>query len=97
MVTEVKMQVTPDLSRRVQEIVFKNGGSWGKNTNIVYTDKPYLFIDRNKELSYGENKDFFDKKYYKEISPYDFIASQGKQMWLPKYGEEALFSDNKEI
>jgi len=33
---------------------------------------------------------------FKEVSAYDFIASQGEQEWLPKYGEEAMFSDNKE-
>jgi len=96
MITEIKMEVTPDLSTRIQEIVFANGGSWGfKGTEIKYLSSKYLYIEKKGNLAYGEDKNNFKKDGYKEISPYDFITSQGQQEWLPKYGEEAMFSDNE--
>lgn len=97
MVNKIKMQVTPELSERVQEIIFTNGGYWGKGcTKVLYIDKPYLFIDKFNEIGYSAKKEFFEEDGFEEVSPYDFIASQGEQKWLPKYDEEALFSDNAE-
>jgi len=98
MVTEVKMEVTPDLSKRVQEIVFANGGKQEdtSNTIIAYTEWRYLFIDKEKYMYMSNCKDVFENSNFEEISPYDFITSQGKKKWLPKYGEKALFSDAKE-
>ena len=95
MITEVKMEVTPDLSKRVQEIVHANRGC-NKDTKVQYTNIRYLYIDKNKNLAYGENELHFKADEFKEISAYDFIASQGEQAWLPKYKEKALFSDDKE-
>jgi len=99
MVCNVKMEVTPDLSKRVQEIVFENGGSWDTinlSTNINNTEYKYLFIDKNKLLICCNDKEILKDNGFKEISAYDFIVSRGKLEWLPKYGEKALFSDNGE-
>ena len=97
MVTNVKMQVTPDLSQRVQEIVFANGGSWLNEplTEISYLTAPYIYLDCNKQLIHGTLITTYEKHTFKEISAYDFIASHGEQDWLPKYGELVEFSDNK--
>lgn len=46
-------------------------------------------------LSNGSTEQVFNSSKEKEISAYDFIASQGQQTWLPTYGEECEFSDNK--
>jgi hypothetical protein len=93
MVTNVKMQVTPDLSRRIQEIVFANGGSWcSKSKKIDYIEKEYLYLTDNS-LSFGNVYSIFSMDRKKEISPYDFIASQGQQEWLPKFGEKVEVSD----
>jgi len=98
MVTNVKMEVTPELSERIQEIVIANGGCWTKGGKAIKnTFAQYLFIFQNKSLGFTENKRYFyDKAEEEEISPYDFIASQGQQKWLPKYGEECEFSPDKQ-
>jgi hypothetical protein len=104
MITKVKMVVTPELSERVQEIVFKNGGGWYDvnstliNKQVENTEHPYLFIDKNKWLGFAKVDDtaFFKAFDYIKVSPYDFIASQGEQAWLPKYGEKAEFSVYKD-
>jgi len=99
MITEVKMEVTPDLSKRIQEIVFANGGDWvgSRKKTIQFTDKKRLCIENDKDLFYleDETQRYFNEHPFKEISAYDFISSQGQQEWLPKYDEEALFSDDK--
>jgi len=91
MVTEVKMEVTPDLSTRIQEIVLANGGRRNPPTG----DIKYLLINCEKCIIYTD-EERFKRSYFKEVSPYDFIASQGQQEWLPKYGEEAMFNEYDE-
>ena len=98
MVCNIKMEVTPDLSERVQEIVIANGGSWeGNYKGIQFTETKYLYLDDQKIMFCTESKDDFDFPDFKKISAYDFIASNGEQEWLPRYNESALFSRNGEI
>lgn len=96
MITNVKMHVTPDLSQRVQEIVFAHGGGWLEEleAKIKYLTAPYIYLDCNKQLTYGTLLSTYKTHDFKEISAYDFIASQGQQEWLPKYGEKVLLSDD---
>ena len=99
MVTKIKMVITPDLSRRVQKIVFNNGGKWkAGNVNIDNTLFPYLYLNKNKLLTFESKhcKEEFDNCKFQEISAYDFIVSQGEQRWLPKFGEEVEFTNNKD-
>jgi len=96
MITNVKMEVTPELSKRVQKIVFANGGKWGLNhKKIKNTFFKYLYIDKNKKLLYGEDKSCFKKNKFKKVDVYAFIASQGEQEWLSKYSKETIFSDDE--
>ena len=106
MVTNVKMKVNEDLSRRVQEIVFAHGGRWLTNVSLTidgkkvsYTNNPYIYISCNYYddivLNFGSDAEYFKNSDEEEISAYDFIASNGEQKWLPKCGEEVLFSDDK--
>ena len=99
MVTNVKMHVTPDLSERVQEIVFAHGGGWldELEAKIKYLTAPYIYLDCNKRLIYGTLISNYKIHDFKEVLAYDFIASQGEQEWLPKYGEKALFGENFDI
>lgn len=98
MVTNVKMHVTPDLSQRVQEIVFAHGGGWldELEAKIKYLTAPYIYLDCDKQLIYGTLLSTYETHDFKEILAYDFIASQGKQEWLPRYRELVEVSqDNK--
>jgi len=98
MISEVKMEVTPGLSERVQEIVLANGGELGyEGTEIKHLicKYSYIYINKKGKLAYSEDKSYFEKGKYKKVSAYDFIASQGEQEWLPKYNEEVMFSDNE--
>lgn len=96
MITNVKMHVTPDLSQRVQEIVFAHGGGWLEEpeAKIKYLTAPYIYLDCNKQLIYGTLISTYETHDFKEILAYDFITSQGEQEWIPKYGEKALFGQD---
>ena len=47
----IKMRVTPEQSVKVQEICFKNGINWGLDNTVMCEDKPYIFIEKEKELN----------------------------------------------
>ena len=99
MVTNVKMQVTPDLSERVQEIVFANGCGWlyGVTKEVNNLNANFLFIDSDRYLYSGNTDNICSShEYYEEISAYDFIASQGEQKWLPRFGETVEVRCNDE-
>jgi len=98
MIIKIKMEATPDLSKRVQEIVFTNGGKWYyKDYSIEnYVNKKFIYINSEKSIWGDNDKEKFKLHRFEEISPYDFIASQGEQKWLPKYGEKALFDKYNE-
>ena len=99
MVTRIKMKVTPELSKRVQEIVFANGGKWKWwDAKISNTDEKYLYVDENKDLMWGRDIEFYKQQHdYKEVKAIDFIVSQGEQEWLPKYGEFCEFSNDEDF
>ena len=51
--TNIKMRVTPEQSKKVQEICFKKGTSWGSlSVTVMHEDEPYLIIDKEKYLSW---------------------------------------------
>ena len=92
MLTNVKMKVTPELSEMVQEICFKNGVYWSDGSKEILKIDTYhiLFINKNY-ITYST--DYEPLEYAEEVSVYTFIATQGKEKWLPKHGEEVLVRD----
>lgn len=76
--TGIKIRVTPEQSRKVQEICFENDISWGnKRKQITHEKEPYLFID--KYITYMakyEERDFCNTPN-KEVSAELFIRSNG--------------------
>lgn len=54
-------------SKEIQDILFQNGCRWGvtepDDLNYKNLDKPYLFVDEDKSISYLELKYYFDNNY----------------------------------
>lgn len=74
-----KMRVTPEQSKKVQEICFKKGIDWLITKNIIkLTDKPFLIIHKGL-LSYLDisQEEYFNKDKNKEISTEIFIRTNG--------------------
>ena len=69
-----KMKVTPEQSKRVQEILFKNGYSWtGDDTSISMLWRTHLYF-RGKFLFCGQSTEWFkDVHELSEITYQEFI------------------------
>ena len=70
------MRVTPEQSRRVQEICFSKNKFWNlSGDNYSHYKKPYLFISKN--IRFGLSKETFNNSIYKEIDADYFIKTNG--------------------
>ena len=81
------MRVTPEQSKKVQEICFENGIYWRNELidHILYTERPYLFVLENLEAA---NKSYdFENDYLEEIDADFFIKTNGtcEETYLAKY------------
>ena len=73
----IKMRVTPEQSRKVQEICFENSIGWGKSAGLKHLDKPYLFIDDTISFMYEEEEGDFLNNLNEEVSAELFIRTNG--------------------
>ena len=78
MIKDIKLKVTPEQSRKVQEICFSKGIVWGSTGNIVScTTAPYLYITDGRCLTYGHEYHFFTTDKREEMDANLFIQSNG--------------------
>ena len=78
MIKNIKLKVTPEQSRKVQEICFSKGIVWGSTGNmVIYTDAQYLYITNGRSLTYGHNYDFFTTMRRQEMDANLFIQTNG--------------------
>ena len=78
MIKNIKLKVTPEQSRKVQEICFSKGIVWETTGDLVsYTDAPYLYITNGRSLTYGHDYHFFTTNRRKEMDANLFIQSNG--------------------
>ena len=77
--TNIKMRVTPEQSKKVQEICFRNGVYWynihNKDKVIVYSD--YLYIDEYITHDSLNNLIHFKESINQEIDADYFIRTNG--------------------
>ena len=77
MITNIKLKVTPEQSRKVQEIAFKNRVYWLSNRNVVsYENKPYLYIKRSY-VTHGSILSTYEDSDLKEMDANLFIQTNG--------------------
>ena len=75
--TGIKLQVTPEESKQVQEICFANGTGWEVcKSNILHIHRKYLFINK-AYLTYSDTEEFFKEKRNEEVDATLFIRTQG--------------------
>lgn len=74
MIKNIKLKVTPEQSRKVQEICFSKGVSWGPTeATVSYTTAPYLYIIGKRWLAYGYDYHFFLTDIREEMDANLFI------------------------
>mgnify|MGYP000036969460 CR=1 FL=1 len=77
MIKNIKLKVTPEQSRKVQEICFSKGIVWGApGATVSYTDAPYLYITDGRFLTYGHDYHFFTTMRRQEMDANLFIQSR---------------------
>ena len=78
MIKNIKLKVTPEQSRKVQEICFSKGMVWGSTGNIVsHQNIPYLYITDGRSLTYGHEYHFFTTNKREEMDANLFIQTNG--------------------
>mgnify|MGYP006961427525 FL=1 len=78
MIKNIKLKVTPEQSRKVQEICFSKGIVWRVAGDVVsYTDAPYLYITNERSLTYGHEYHFFTTNKREEMDANLFIQTNG--------------------
>lgn len=75
---DIKMKVTPEQSKQVQEIVFKLGGGWDDilKKGFKFTDSPFLYL-KELRLFRGLDLQCFLEDEYLEVSAEEFIKTKG--------------------
>ena len=76
MITNIKLKVTPEQSRRVQKIAFKNGVYWSTRNVVSYENKPYLYIRRGY-ISHGTELSTYENSNFEEMDANLFIQTNG--------------------
>ena len=78
MIKNIKLRVTPEQSRKVQEICFSKGIIWGSTGDRVsYTDAPHLYITNGRSLTYGHEYKFYKNNKREEMDANLFIQTNG--------------------
>ena len=77
MIKDIKLKVTPEQSRKVQEICFSKGIVWGTGTSVHYTEAPYLYITNGRRLTYGRDYRLFTTNRREEMDANLFIQTNG--------------------
>lgn len=75
--TNIKMRVTPEQSKKIQEICFENGIYWVTDRKIDQLDKPFLFIDEYVSFMHKDQEEFFVKEKNEEVDADLFIRTNG--------------------
>jgi hypothetical protein len=86
MKTRIKIKVTPEQSRKVQEIAFANGVYWENgDRSVMNIERPYLYIDYS--ITYGVSPDGFQIIDNIEVDADLFIRTNGTCEELPERDE----------
>jgi len=85
MKTNIKMRVTPEQSKRVQEIVLENGGRWAFGSNEIKIEsfqyglgiEPYTKEIPTNEIRQMKTEEIYENVNLEEVDPDLFIRTNG--------------------
>lgn len=83
-------------SKEIQEKLFSFGYGWrnGKYIKVDFTDKPFLFIDKQGDITYGSDMLFFKEHKYKEISADEILSLEVTEpSYRPFKSQEECFEE----
>lgn len=74
---KIKIRVTPEQSKKVQEICFANGIFWGGSSEMIHTESIFLYIDGNLMHDSSNNERYFKEEESEEIDADLFTRTNG--------------------
>ena len=75
--TNIKMRVTPEQSKKVQEICFENGICWRCYSKVIHTESIFLYIDGALAHDSSNDEQYFKKDNFQEVDADLFIRTNG--------------------
>ena len=73
----IKMRVTPEQSKKVQEICFENGICWRYYSKVIQTESIFLYIDDALAHDLSNDEQYFKKDKFQEVDADLFIRTNG--------------------
>ena len=71
-------------SKEIQEKLFSLGYGWSTNgKQVIYTDKPFLFIQENSKITCGSDMEYFKSHEYREITSEELLSIQITERYRP--------------
>lgn len=94
---DYKVLVNARESKEIQELVFKNGGSWnGGDIDVDFTNQKCLYISKKLVLSYTTERDtFFDNHPNTLTTPNEIIKELKEMLEDCSTGGNAIKIGNK--
>lgn len=71
------MRVTPEQSKKVQEICFENGICWRYYSKVIQTESIFLYIDGALAHDLSNDEQYFKKDNFQEVDADLFIRTNG--------------------
>lgn len=61
-------------SKEIQEKLFSFGFSWLINVQVSYTEEPFLYLDEDKKITWGNDMQKFTTSKYREITAEQILS-----------------------
>jgi len=64
-----------NLRQDIQESLFKLGYYWinDEGERYIHLDKPFIFVNKEGMIEWGDDRDFFNKIKVEELKPNDLL------------------------
>lgn len=82
-------------SKEIQEKLFSFGFYWFVNdVRVLHTEKPFLYLENNKEITYGNDMKFFTEHEYRQISAEEILSLElTEQTYRPFKTQEECWQE----
>ena len=61
-------------SKEIQEMLFSFGFSWLINVQVSHTEEPFLYLDEDKKITWGNDMKKFTTNKYREITAEQILS-----------------------
>lgn len=70
-------------SKEIQEKLFSFGYKWVGGKKVQFVENPFLYIDNELKLSYGDDMVYFTNHWYREITAEQILSLELTESYRP--------------